>query len=292
MSCGKWMACMAAGGCVSLMSVGCVSLENYRRLEAQHRNLIAEKEAIDQELFDLRNSGGMMVDRQKSLSRELTTRDELVANLRRENKVLEDMRRILEKKLEEVASKANMAPPVISGPKLPAALDSALKQFASEHPTEVVYDQVRGTVKWKSDLLFALGSDVVKESSKEALRGFADVIKSPAASGFEVIVVGHTDNRPINRPQTKQKHPTNWHLSAHRAISVASVLRDFGYSPKRTGIMGYGEYRPVASNASEQGASQNRRVEVYLVPAGSIVASADAGMIVPGTGLAFAKTAG
>lgn len=291
MSCGKWMACVTAGGCVSLMSVGCVSLENYNRLKAQHRNLIAEKEAIDQELFDMRNSGDLMRGRHDSISRELMTRDELVANLRRENEVLEDMRRILEQKLVEVASKASMAPPVISGPKLPAALDSALRQFASEHPTQVVYDQVRGTVKWKSDLLFALGSDVVKQSSKEALRGFTEVIKSRAASDFEVIVVGHTDNRPINRPETKKKHPTNWHLSAHRAISVASVLREFGYSAKRTGVMGYGEYRPVASNASEQGASQNRRVEVYLIPAGSIVATADAGMIVPGTGLAFAKTA-
>ena len=69
------------------------------------------------------------------------------------------------------------------------ALDSALRQFASEHPTEVAYDQVRGTVKWKSDLLFALGSDVVKQSSKEAFRGFAQVVKSSAADDFEVIVV-------------------------------------------------------------------------------------------------------
>ena len=44
-------------------------------------------------------------------------------------------------------------------------------------------------------------------------------------------------------------------------------------SPKRVGVLGYGEYRPVADNASASGSSKNRRVEVYLVPVGSIVAS-------------------
>ena len=75
----------------------------------------------------------------------------------------------------------------------------------------------------------------------DALRGFSDIIKSPAAAGFEVIVVGHTDNKPISRPQTKQNHPTNWHLSAHRSIAVANVLLRNGYQPERVGVMGCGE---------------------------------------------------
>lgn len=289
MSCGKGMACWMVGGCVAIFAGGCVSLDDYRHLDAQHRNLVAEKEALDQELFDLRSSGDLFRSKNESLARELSGRDELVDNLRRENEVLEDMRRMLQDELESVAGKANMAPINIAGPKLPEALDHALRQFANEHPTEVEYDATAGIVKWKADLLFALGSDVVKQSSKDALRSFTEIIKSSAAKDFEVIVVGHTDNRPIKRPETKRKHPTNWHLSAHRAIAVATVLREYSYSARRTGVMGYGEYRPVADNATQAGASQNRRVEIYLVPTGSIVANAigpDRGL--DGTRFAFA----
>lgn len=291
MSGGKRMTCCLVGGLVAMIAGGCVSLDSYRRLDAHHRNLVADKESLDQELFDLRNSDDICRSRNDSLNRELSGKDELVANLRRENQVLEDMRRILQDELESVAGKASMAPIHIAGPKLPEALDNALRLFADEHPTEVVYDSLAGTVKWKSDLLFALGSDVVKQSSKDALRSFTEIIKSSAAADFEVIVVGHTDNRPIKKAGTKQKHPTNWHLSAHRAISVAGVLRKNGYAARRTGIMGYGEYRPIADNGTPAGASQNRRVEVYLVPSGSIVASKTGTSVqVDGGRLAFART--
>jgi chemotaxis protein MotB len=133
----------------------------------------------------------------------------------------------------------------------------------------VTYDAARGTVKWNADLLFALGSDVVKQTSIQSLNAFTNIMKSPSASGFEVVVVGHTDNVPIVRVETKAKHPTNWHLSVHRAISVASVLRSNGYDARRIGVMGVGEYRPIADNSTPAGASQNRRVEVYIVPLGS-----------------------
>jgi chemotaxis protein MotB len=286
---GGRMTSLVVGVSVVAAFGGCVSLDSHRRVKAQNRNLALEKEQLDQELFDQRSMGQVLRNRAESLERELAGKDELVANLRSENQLLEDMRKVMQDELERMAGKASLSPIHITGPKLPEPLDNALSQFADEHPTAVVYDPMRGTVKWKSDLLFALGSDVVKQTSMEALGGFSEIIKSPAAADFEVIVVGHTDNRPIARPATKQKHPTNWHLSAHRAIAVSSILRKNGYQPGRIGVMGYGEHRPVADNANEAGASQNRRVEVYLVPTGSIVpAMSDAGWQVDGTGLAFA----
>jgi chemotaxis protein MotB len=125
-------------------------------------------------------------------------------------------------------------------------------------------------VKWKADLLFPLGSDVVKDSSTDSLRSFTEVLKSAAAADFEVVIVGHTDNRPIVKPTTKAEHKTNWHLSAHRAISVGFALIKNGYTPERVGVMGYGEYRPMADNSAEAGASQNRRVDVFIIPRGAM----------------------
>lgn len=287
---GRWMVGAVLGCGALIAGGGCVSLDEHRRLQAQNRNLAAEKEALAQELQDIRGGSGSLRTRVDALEREVRTKDQLVANLRSENQLLEEMRRLAQNQLAEMADKQTLGDIAIVGPKLPQQLDSALKRFADEHPSAVEYDAVHGTVKWKSDLLFALGSDVVKQSSMDALRGFTEIVKSPAAANFEVIVVGHTDDQPIKRAETKASHPTNWHLSAHRAISVASILRENGYAPKRIGVMGFGEYRPAAPNSSESARERNRRVEIYLIPQGSIVASAaGVGWEAKGEALAFAR---
>ena len=284
------MVGLLAGGLGLAASAGCVSMQQHQRLEAANRTLVAEKEHLNQELYDARSVNESFRVRVDALEGELDTKAELLANLRDENEILDEMRRMALGQLENMADKQTLGSISITGPRLPQPLDSALKRFSDQHPSEVSYDSAKGTIKWKADLMFALASDVVKESAMEALRGFGEIISSPAAADFEVIVVGHTDNRPIVRPTTKQKHPTNWHLSAHRAISVANVLRKNGYAAERVGVMGYGEYRPVADNATEQGSTQNRRVEVYLVPTGSIVPkTTGAGWSVSGEALAFAR---
>ena len=283
---GGWMVgCLAGGWCLVSIS-GCASLDKYQRLQAAHRSIQADKQALAQELFDARSVNDSIRARVVSLERELETKNELLANLREENELLDDMFKTARVALEEMGGKQTLGDISIRGPALPQPLDSALKRFADEHPTAVAYDPSRGTIKWKADLLFALGSDVVKQASMESLRGFSDIIKSPIAADFEVIVVGHTDNRPIVK--SRSKHPTNWHLSAHRAISVSTILLKSGYAAGRIGVMGYGEHRPVADNATEAGSSQNRRVEVYLVPKGTIVpAVATSGRLPHGEALAF-----
>jgi chemotaxis protein MotB len=265
---GGWMLGLAGGVCVTALS-GCVSLDDHLRLKAANRTLTAEKESVSQELFDERHVNDTLRAKVDATEQELSTKGELLANLRGENDLLNELRLNAKGALEDMAGRQRLGD--ITIPILPGPLDTALKRFADEHPSEVIYDPSRGTVKWKGDLLFPLGSDVVKDSSMESLRGFSEVLKSAAASDFEVLIVGHTDNRPIQRPGTKEKHPTNWHLSAHRSIAVGAVLQKFGYRVERIGVMGCSEYRPVADNSSENGQSQNRRVEIYLVPTGSIV---------------------
>lgn len=261
---------------------GCVSPEQHRRVQAANRSLVAEKESQAQDLFDARNANNSLRGRVTSLDGELQAKNELVAVLRKENEMLDEVRRTALASLEALADNQTLSPISIAGPKLPEALDSALKLFADRQGNAVSYDAARGTVKWKSDLLFALGSDVVRETSIAALQSFTQIIMSAAAAKFEVLVVGHTDNRRIARPATRAKHPTNWHLSVHRAISVAFALKKYGYESSRIGIMGYGEYRPVADNAAEAGASQNRRVEIYLVPRGAIVQASATGIDIGG----------
>ncbi|MEK6798112.1 MAG: OmpA family protein [Planctomycetota bacterium] len=265
-----WLAGTGVGLLFVASGSGCVSLEEHNRAKAANRNLSAEKETLNTELFDERNVNDNLRTKITSLERELNMQNELLSNLRGETELLEDARKRALSYLEDMQKRQTLTS--LSVPKLPGPLDTALKQFAEAHPSEVVYDAAHGTVKWKADLLFPLGSDDVKSTSLDGLRSFAEVLKSAAAADFEAVVVGHTDTRPIQRADTKQKHPTNWHLSTHRAIAVGNVLQRNGYPSDRVGAMGCGEYRPVADNSSEAGQSQNRRVEIYLVPHGSIVA--------------------
>ena len=77
----------------------------------------------------------------------------------------------------------------------------------------------------------------------------------------EIVVEGHTDNIPINSVQ----FPSNFALSAGRAVSVTSVfLNDPNISMDRLSLRGYGEVRPEDTNATRAGRARNRRVEIKI----------------------------
>jgi chemotaxis protein MotB len=77
-----------------------------------------------------------------------------------------------------------------------------------------------------------------------------------------VRVEGHSDNSPIN---TAVVH-SNWQLSSLRAANIAEFLvKEGGVMPQRVSAIGYGEYRPIASNSAAAGRARNRRVEIILL---------------------------
>lgn len=154
------------------------------------------------------------------------------------------------------------------GASLPVELTTMLEDFAKGKEM-VEYDSSRGIVKFKSDLLFEPGSDVVAPTAGEVIKALCDIMNSEQGKNFDVIIAGHTDDIRIGKPDTREKHPTNWHLSAHRAISVLNMMSSDGIGPERMSIRGFGEFRPIAPNApNKKGNSQNRRVEIYIVPRG------------------------
>ena len=135
----------------------------------------------------------------------------------------------------------------------------------------IEYDEKKGAVRWKADLLFPLGRDELTGQAEvlDALRKFAAIVNSEAAAGFDVILVGHTCNMPIVQPETAAKHPTNWHLASHRAIAVLEVMSRNGIAPERLSTRGFGEFRPaVPPKPKKIGTPENRRVEIYIVPQG------------------------
>ncbi len=154
------------------------------------------------------------------------------------------------------------------GAQLPVELSTMLEDFAAKEKM-VTYDASRGIVKFESDLLFEPGSDTVAPSAAEAINALCNILNSKQAQQFDIIIAGHTDDIPIGKPATRQKHPTNWHLSAHRAISVLNLMIRDNITPERVSVRGFGEYRPVVPNMpNKKGNPQNRRVEIYIVAKG------------------------
>lgn len=112
------------------------------------------------------------------------------------------------------------------------------------------------------DLIFDSGKAKIRPEAYSLLGKVSSVLKDNMAQ-FNVGIEGHTDNIPIKHSGWK----SNWELSSARALSVLHYLvSDQGISPQRMSAIGYGEYRPVASNETKDGRKQNRRVEIVIMP--------------------------
>jgi chemotaxis protein MotB len=174
----------------------------------------------------------------------------------------------LQKQIDELNRRyADAVGKVGTGMALPEALSNELSAFAAQNPDLVSFDPQRGIVKFKSDVTFATGKDELQPKAKEVIQRFSQILNSPAASGYELMVAGHTDSSPVSNPATIQAgHKNNWYLSAHRAIAVGTELQRASVNAQRIAVTGYADQRPVASNASESGKAQNRRVEVLILP--------------------------
>jgi chemotaxis protein MotB len=108
-------------------------------------------------------------------------------------------------------------------------------------------------------VMFNTGEARIIEPARTVLRLLVGVIDTEVEA---VAVEGHTDSRPIRTI----RYPTNWELSAARAASVVRFLQQHEdvLEPQRYVALGYGEHRPVATNATPAGRAQNRRVEILF----------------------------
>ena len=114
-------------------------------------------------------------------------------------------------------------------------------------------------IRIKENALFPSGSaDLLPQSQRVA--GAIAALIAPIQQ--RVLVSGHTDNVPINTAQ----FPSNWELSTMRALNFMRFLlnQDGRLAPARFAALGAGEYRPIATNDTDEGRSANRRVEVMI----------------------------
>lgn len=256
---------LAAAGA---LLTGCVSEQRHHQVEFELRKVSEERDAVGARL-------AQSEARSAELARQLKAAEDALSNSRAEVGSLSARVRDLEAREKEIAEflkelteqppNSAMQRPDVAGTTLPPAADRALRELADRYTGRLTYDRGRGAISFANDRLFDAGSAEVRADAAEPFADLSRTIAMRELDGFEAIVVGHTDSSPITRSETLSRHPTNWHLSVHRAIAVKDLLVEAGVPTSRVGVMGYADQRPVGGDPA-----LNRRIEVFLVPLGGV----------------------
>ena len=127
---------------------------------------------------------------------------------------------------------------------------------------DVTISKLQGklTVNILDRVMFDSGDAILKPDGQAVLRKVAAIITEHPE--LKIHVIGHTDNVPI-----RTRFASNWELSTARALAAVHFLTEnAGVDPRRVGAVGYGEYRPLADNSTEEGRARNRRIAITILP--------------------------
>ncbi len=144
--------------------------------------------------------------------------------------------------------------------KLQEELNEYIEKNGLSTQLETQLNQSQLMITIRDNALFPSGSAEVKQDARALAVNISDMLKDYPQ--FQIIVAGHTDNVPIRTARFE----SNWDLSAERALNFMKILlNNNDIEPERFSTIGYGEYRPIATNDTAEGRAQNRRVEVSVM---------------------------
>jgi chemotaxis protein MotB len=241
---------------VALAAAGCVSQGRYVQVEQERDLLQQNNEALKGQVDQARTEGLTLAQEKAMLDTEraalATEKAALEARLA-ETKASEDE---LGSKLKEREDEAK---------KLQATYDGLVADLKNEVKSgQIEVQQLRDglRVNVSQDILFESGSAELDNNGTEVLGRVAGQLnKSP----HQILVIGHTDNKPIGVALAK-RYPSNWELAGARASSVVRLFNRTGLSAKRMLAVSMADVKPVASNDSPEGRAKNRRIEIRLRP--------------------------
>lgn len=222
----------------------------YDKLTGEAAGLANDKLALTRDKEELEQ---VLKAKSDTLSQNISDLRQKVASLEGENRKLKEdiavLQRVKEEKVQEVSN----------------TYEQLLQNMKSEiSKGQVTISELKGklTVNMEAAILFDSGKAEVKDDGLDILQKMVDTLKSVKDKAIRI--EGHTDNVQI-RGQLVARYPTNWELSAARAINVTRYLQQQGIDPAILSAAAFGEYKPVASNENEDGKAKNRRIEITLV---------------------------
>lgn len=231
-----------------VLGTACQSItqEEFQEVQNENRQLEQENAELNEQVFSLRSENEDLQQRNEELNQTVSDLRETLTNLR------ERVNQLQQNRQQEQTTEADESP----------GGDIQIPDDLSDQVNRI---EVNGRVGLRPEesILFLPGSANLTEEGQQAVQSLVDVLQQ-LDSDVRFRVAGHTDNQPIQ--QAADQFPTNWHLSVSRATTVAMNLIDEGIEEDRIEIAGYADTRPIASNDSEEGRRQNRRVEVIILP--------------------------
>ena len=215
-----------------------------------------DKLAVDKEELDkiLQAKSDTLSQTISELRRRISELDAENGKLRERNAALQKEVAALTKAKEEQVQKVS------------STYESLLEKMKSEiSKGQVTISELKGklTVNMVDSILFDSGKAEVKPGGLEVLQKVISILTD--VKDKSIRIEGHTDNVRIVGGLAK-RYPTNWELSAARAINVTRYLQDQGIDPGQLAAVAYGEWKPVGDNGSPEGRAKNRRIEIILVP--------------------------
>jgi chemotaxis protein MotB len=234
------------------------------RLTADLAGTTAQKEKLTTDLAyvtgqrdklaqDREELSGILKSRSDSLSQTVFELRGKVTDLEDQNEKLKRENARLARAREEQVQKVS------------TTYESLLEKMKAEVAQgQVTISELKGklTVNMVDAILFDSGKAEVKRGGLDVLKKVVAIVKDVKDKAIRV--EGYTDNVPIS-PALAKRYPTNWELSAARAINVTRFLQEQGVDPTQLSAVAHGEWEPVADNATPEGRAKNRRIEINLV---------------------------
>jgi chemotaxis protein MotB len=224
-------------------------------LESQNRALVEKTRAQEARIQNLEVHSRNVEDQLMRAEEDLALLDEQLGLNRKQLVNYEAERDQLHAQVTGLIRGACVPTPEVRG---------RLAAISEQHPN-LHFDPYTGVSKLDTDVLFDMAQAELKPGARDVLGDLVRLLNSPEGRDLKVLVVGHTDDRQIAGQPVREKYPNNFHLSAHRALTVSDALRRLGLEPERLGIAGFGPHQPVAPNLTEQDRAKNRRVELFVM---------------------------
>jgi len=238
----------AAGGLVGALAGDQLREKREENLEADIASLKNQRDQLEEELKNLKAKAGTGGEKDQLIDALKQQTDKL-------NKDLDALKKQLQDKENELAGIRGVTEAKEKNlDDLKKQLDKLQVQLA-QTPRGI-------TLTIVDSLLFTPGMAEISEKGKALLDNVALILKE-RFPGRELIFEGHTDNQPIKYSGWK----SNWELGSARSLEVLHyMVANHNFDPKRLSAVSYGEFRPVASNNTDEGRAQNRRAVIVVLP--------------------------
>ena len=242
---------------IGALSSGCVKKSTFEALQARY---IAEQQTnaqLNAQVQKLQQDGRSLIQKRDQLKTQLTAEQKKNTQLISDRSALRTSVEEMEGALREQARRQAEADARIASFR---ALLDRFRPLIDTGKLKVRIVDGRMVLVLATDILFGPGSAKLSEEGRAAIMDVATVLASFPDRVFQV--EGHTDNDPIST----RRYPSNWELAAERALNVVKTMIEGGLPATQVSGSSYGAHKPVASNESDEGKSQNRRIEIVILP--------------------------